>query len=85
MNGNTLVFIQDTINLKLLKADKIVQPEQGKNYNYEWVLPVQEINKANSDSLVTLFFEEAGEYNITLKQPNGLMKQNQLVLIIKNP
>ena len=72
VNGNTLVFIQDTINLKLLKADKIVQPEQGKNYNYEWVLPVQEINKANSDSLVTLFFEEAGEYNITLKQPNGL-------------
>ena len=70
---------------KINKADKIVKPESGKSVNYEWELgqASTEIAKTNQDSIVTLYFEKAGEYNITLKQPNGL-KEIQSVKVFDN-
>ena len=58
INGNTLVFIQDTVTLSMSLADKIVRPESGKNYNYDWEIGAgaTEIAKINSDSIVTLFY-----------------------------
>jgi gliding motility-associated lipoprotein GldJ len=80
VNGNTLVFIQDTVTLTMSKADKIVRPESGKTYNYDWKIGAgaTEIAKINSDSVVTLFYNEAGEYEVTLMQPNGLAEKKMI-------
>ena len=85
VNGNTLIFVQDTLTLELKKADKIVKPATAGGVNYEWELgqASTEIAKTNQDSIVTLYFEKAGEYNITLKQPNGL-KEIQSVKVFDN-
>lgn len=80
INGNTLVFIQDTVTLSMSLADKIVRPESGKNYNYEWEVGAgaTEIAKINSDSIVTLFYAQAGEYEVSLTQPNGLAESKMI-------
>ena len=80
VNGNTLVFIQDTVTLTMTKADKIVRPDQGSNFNYKWEIGsgATEISKVKSDSVVTVFYETAGEYEITLLQPNGLAEKKMI-------
>jgi len=80
INGNTLVFIQDTVTLSMSLADKIVRPESGKNYNYDWEIGAgaTEIAKINSDSIVTLFYAKAGEYEVSLTQPNGLAETKMI-------
>jgi len=73
VNGNTMVFIQDTITLTMTKADKIVRPAQGNNYNYAWNIgQATEISRANSDTVVIISFDQAGEFDVELSQPNGL-------------
>ena len=61
-------------------ADKIVRPESGKNYNYDWKIGAgaTEIAKINSDSIVTLFYAKAGEYEVSLTQPNGLAESKMI-------
>ena len=80
IKGNTLVFIQDTVTLSMSLADKIVRPESGKNYNYDWEIGAgaTEIAKINSDSIVTLFYAKAGEYEVSLTQPNGLAETKMI-------
>jgi len=73
VNGNSMVFIQDTITLTMTKADKIVLPASGNNFNYEWNIgQATEISRANSDTVVIISFDQAGEFEIKLSQPNGL-------------
>jgi len=85
VNGNTLVFIQDTVTLTMTKADKIVRPESGKNYNYEWKIGAgaTEIAKIKSDTVITLFYDKAGEYEVSLTQPNGLA-ETKIIKVFDN-
>ena len=84
VNGNTMVFIQDTITITMTKADKIVRPTAGNNYNFDWNLgQATEISRANSDTVVIISFDQAGEYDITLSQPNGL-KEVKTVKVFDN-
>jgi hypothetical protein len=69
----------------MTKADKIVRPESGKNHNYEWKIGAgaTEIAKIKSDSVVTLFYNDAGEYEVTLMQPNGLA-ETKIIKVFDN-